>query len=315
MLSSIPLPAHVTKDYDAVAPGVFGLRVVMVNVFAVAGPAGSWVLVDAGLYFAAKRIRRWAESHFGPGKKPTCIILTHGHFDHVGSLRELADEWDVPVYAHPLEQPYLDGRSSYPPPDPSVGGGAMALLSPLYPRRPINVSDRLRTLPEDGSVPGLPGWNWIHTPGHTHGHVSLFRAEDRTLIAGDAFITTRQEALTAVLAQTSEMHGPPAYYTSDWVTAGDSVRRLALLEPDVLATGHGLPVAGPQATAALHRLAHEFNQIAVPSSGRYVHAPALADGAGVISLPPSVANPWTKVLVAGAVVGAVYLAVGRRRRL
>ncbi len=144
-------------------------------------------------------------------------------------LEDLASEWDVPVYAHPLEHPYLDGTASYPPPDPSVGGGLMLLTSPLFPRGPVNVAARFRPLPPDGSVPGMPTWRWIHTPGHAPGHVSLWREADRTLIAGDAFVTTRQESVYAALTQ--ELHGPPMYYTSDWEKARESLRRLAPLEP------------------------------------------------------------------------------------
>ena len=47
----------------------------------------------------------------------TAIVMTHGHFDHVGALEDLAEEWDTPVDAHPLEHPYLDGKASYPPGD------------------------------------------------------------------------------------------------------------------------------------------------------------------------------------------------------
>ncbi len=46
--------------------------------------------------------------------------------DHVDSLKDLAERWDAPVYAHPPEQPYLDGRASYPPNDPSVRGELLA---------------------------------------------------------------------------------------------------------------------------------------------------------------------------------------------
>ena len=101
------------------------------------------------------------------GARPAAIVMTHGHFDHVGALASLAERWDVPIYAHPLELPYLDGRSSYPRPDPSVGGGMMSAMSRFYPRGPVDVGRWLRTLPEDGAVPGMPGWRWIHTPGHT----------------------------------------------------------------------------------------------------------------------------------------------------
>lgn len=85
----------------------------------------------------------------------------------------------------------------------------MASLSWAYPRGPIDLGDRVRALPGDGRVPGLPEWRWMHTPGHAPGHVSFFREADRTLIAGDAFITTKQESALAVLAQRPEVHGPP----------------------------------------------------------------------------------------------------------
>jgi glyoxylase-like metal-dependent hydrolase (beta-lactamase superfamily II) len=254
-----------------------------------------------------------AARRYGPGSRPGCIVLTHAHFDHVGALRELAAAWDVPVYAHRLELPYLTGRSSYPPPDPTVGGGAMARLSPLYPRGPIDVSDRVRPLPDDGSVPGMEGWRWVFTPGHTPGHVSLWREADAVLIAGDAFVTTKQESLLAVLEQRPELHGPPSYFTQDWDAARASVQRLAELMPEVAATGHGVPLRGRVMREALETLAANFEALAVPRDGRYVRAPALADERGTVSVPPAVHDPVP--LVVGAVAAlAVGLYLGNRLR-
>src|SRR4051794_33569116 len=98
-------------------------RLAIVNVVFYGKPeAGDcqWVLIDAGVAASAAAIKRAAAKRFGEKSRPAAIILTHGHFDHVGALETLADEWDIPIYAHLLEQPYLDGRSAYPPPDPSV---------------------------------------------------------------------------------------------------------------------------------------------------------------------------------------------------
>jgi glyoxylase-like metal-dependent hydrolase (beta-lactamase superfamily II) len=232
------------------------------------------VLVDAGLGGTARMIEAAANERFGPGARPAAIVLTHGHFDHVGALARLARRWDAPVYAHGLEHPYLSGEAAYPPPDPSTGGGIVPALARFFPTAPVDVSDRLRPLPEDGSVPGAPGWRWLHTPGHSPGHVSLWRESDRAMVAGDAVITTRQESAYSIATQAPELHGPPAYFTTEWDKAKTSARALAELEPELLVTGHGRPMAGPEMRAALRRLAEEFDAVAVPHAGRYATEPA-----------------------------------------
>lgn len=257
----------------AVRPDLAYVRLAIVNAVLVGQEGasdGGWVLVDAGVYGSARAIKTAASQRFGDKARPAAIVMTHGHFDHVGALVALAEDWDVPVYPHELELPYLDGSESYPPPDPSVGGGMMARLSGLYPRGPVDVADRLHALPSSGEVPHMPGWTWIATPGHTRGHVSLWRESDRALIAGDAFITTDQESAYAVLTQKPEMHGPPQYFTPDWASARMSVQRLAALEPTVTITGHGVAMEGEELRSALHSLARNFDVVAVPEEGRYV---------------------------------------------
>jgi glyoxylase-like metal-dependent hydrolase (beta-lactamase superfamily II) len=283
MAQQIPVdPSCVVGEHQPdgtmqVAPDLSYQRLLLVNV-AYYGPpgagAGGWVLVDAGVFGTYNTILGAAETRFGAGSKPAAIVLTHGHFDHVGVLKDLAEHWDVPIYAHELERPYLDGRSSYPPPDPTVGGGMMAALAKLYPRGPIDVKPWLRPLPADGSVPGMPGFRWIHTPGHAPGHVSFWRDADRALIVGDAFITTAQESAYAVATQEPELHGPPMYYTPDWDSARRSVEQLAALEPALVVPGHGRAMRGPGMIEALRALARDFDAVAVPKHGRYVDEPA-----------------------------------------
>ena len=189
----------------------------------------------------------------------------------------------------------------------------MAALSRLYPRGPIDLGDQVQALPENGTVPDMPGWRWIHTPGHTPGHISLFRDEDRTLIAGDAFVTTKQESATAVLAQRPELHGPPAYFTPDWEAARDSVERLAALQPLRVATGHGPPLEGEAMLRDLHALARNFSRRAVPAEGRYVHQPAVFDENGVVAVPPPVADRLPRVLL-GVGLGLMLTGVLSRRQ-
>ncbi|MCI3919517.1 MBL fold metallo-hydrolase [Paenibacillus sp. TRM 82003] len=258
---------------ERVAKDVYWKRILMVNVVFLGRPnakSGEWALIDAGLPLSADAIEREAHERLGYQGRPSAIVLTHGHFDHVGSVRELARRWDVPVYAHERELPYLTGKRAYPTPDPTVGGGLMARLSPLYPTSPIDLGEAAKALPADGTIPGLSDWRWIGTPGHSDGHVSLFRESDGTLLAGDAIATVKQESLWEVLNQNSRVHGPPTYLTTDWEEAYRSVLTLRDLQPRITVPGHGLPIVGE---ADNHRffsiLSEHFDATALPERTKF----------------------------------------------
>jgi glyoxylase-like metal-dependent hydrolase (beta-lactamase superfamily II) len=301
---------HPDDALDTVTDDVARLRTWIVNLYYLALPSlrNEFVLIDTGMPFWADEIAEHAQRRFGSNARCRAIILTHGHFDHIGNVRKLADLWDVPVYAHELELPYLTAQSDYPPPDPTVGGGMMARTSFLLPKKGIDLGDRVEALPVDSTVPYLPDWRWIHTPGHSPGHVSFFRDSDKTLIAGDAFITQRQESLAGAITEKMEMHGPPMYFTQDWIAAWSSVQRLADLEPETAATGHGRVMRGIELRMALNWLADHFDEAAIPRDGRYVREPALADESGTFYVPPPVPDPVTKIMVGGAAIAAGALA-------
>ncbi|WP_407271558.1 MBL fold metallo-hydrolase [Radiobacillus sp. PE A8.2] len=243
-------------------------RTLLANVCMIGKPdTAEWVLIDTGAANYSKRIRAACQKRYGSAP-PKAIILTHGHFDHVGSAKKLAEYWDVPIYIHPKEIDYVNGTKQYPPADPTVGGGIISLLSPIFPTKAVNLDEWVRPLPDDGELPFLADWKYILTPGHSPGHISLFRKHDRTLVAGDAITTEKAESGIAVFFALQKVHGPPAYFTHEWDRAEESVKTLAELDPEVLITGHGLPMSGELLRKQLHELAANFKTLAIPKHKR-----------------------------------------------
>jgi glyoxylase-like metal-dependent hydrolase (beta-lactamase superfamily II) len=293
-----------------VAPGVTYMTALLANLHTIDVPENAgFVLVDTGVAGSGIAIKAAIDARYGEDAKPLCIVLTHGHFDHAGSVESLARAWNVPVYAHRLELPYLTGKSSYPPPDPTVGG-TMAQFSRLFRNKPYNLGNRVSAFPDSMSLEELPGWRIIHTPGHTFGHISLFRETDRVLVAGDALSTLDQKSLWSVLTRERRFAPPPQYYTSDWDKAEASMRRLADLRPEHILCGHGKPVS---------HAADEFTEFVRnyrrPEKGRYVHTPATADENGVRDLPPAPPDPMPRYATAAAVgVGTTLFLISRKRK-
>jgi len=294
--------------YFQVAQGVWGMKLFFVNVYVIANRKSfskGWVLVDTGPEGSANKIITMAESIFGKGTQPAAIILTHGHSDHSGSVKQLLKYWDVPVYAHELEIPYLTGVSSYPPADPSVGHGLLSLLSVFFRKNPISLADKVKSIDMNEGIAELPEWKVIGTPGHSPGHISLFLPLNTTLIAGDALATTHAESVVAILGNVKSLSGPPMYMTTDWQAAEESVNKIAALEPRIIAAGHGPVLRGRDVKEPLQHLSSRFKETAVPSSGRYVNAPAGADENGTYYVPPfAVSNKFKAgAVVLGAVMG------------
>jgi glyoxylase-like metal-dependent hydrolase (beta-lactamase superfamily II) len=297
-------------DLSKMANGVFHTKIIFVNSYFVDTPdnaTGSFVLVDTGMPYAAGKIRRAVENRYGAGAKPTAIVLTHGHFDHAGSALALAEEWNVPVYAHRLELPYLTGKSDYPPQDPTVGG-AIAQMSRLFPHSGYDLKNYVHALPDNGEIVEMRGWQAFHTPGHTAGHISLWRESDRILLAGDALATMNMDSWISNITEEREFCSPPKPFTTDWQAAQRSIQLLADLEPNIVAAGHGKPMTGADTAQKLKEFARNFEP---PRKGRYAQTPAITDERGVVALPPPATD--TVKIAAGAIAAGILVTalVGR----
>jgi glyoxylase-like metal-dependent hydrolase (beta-lactamase superfamily II) len=103
------------------------------------------------------------------GLKPTLLINTHGHVDHIGANRDVKDKFDIPIYIHEADRRILEsalqsglglflGAKKSPPPDHFMEEG-----------------DELKI--------GNRSLKVLHTPGHSPGSVSLLG--DGLLFSGD----------------------------------------------------------------------------------------------------------------------------------
>ena len=266
----VPRLRRRTLDRDAsapteIAPGVYLLGPwgrTQTNAYLV-HDGSSWTLVDAGWEHDGPRIQVAVRSLLGPGLTPSAILLTHVHPDHDGSARELAGSWGCPIYVHPAEMPIATGDFA------AMGSHAGPLdrwlILPIMRavgrrrREAILAAGSLAgivvPLPGDGAIPGMDGWAWVHTPGHTPGHVAYVRTRDRVVLSGDAVLTLEVNSWAGLLCRRQGLSGPPWYTTWDRAAAAASIAGIAGLAPSVLAGGHGLPLAGPGTAAAVQAFA------------------------------------------------------------
>ncbi len=164
------------------------------------------------------------------------IVLTHGHRSHLGGLAALARLSGANVYSHEWEADIIAGERP-------------AQRVTIVPMRPLSIYWRVyylqfgaalgrgnnRACPvgstlKDGDMVGP--LRVLHTPGHTPGHLAFWWPELRILFAGDAIAT-----YPVFEAGWQAFNLNPTQQRT-------SIRRMADLEAEVVAVGHGDPITG-----------------------------------------------------------------------
>jgi hydroxyacylglutathione hydrolase len=187
------------------------------------------VVVDAGTKGAAKRLIRALQGH-----AVGAHALTHGHPDHAGGSKPLADAFDVPVWVG--ERDRADVESGRPTAADTWARPAVARLTHY---EPVGVARALR----DGDEIGH-GFVAFETPGHSDGHMAFWRESDGTLVVGDVLFNM------SLLTTAPGLREPPRILTRDPLRNRESARRLAALEPELALFGHGPPLRDPAALKA-----------------------------------------------------------------
>lgn len=143
---------------------------------------------------------------------PACILLTHGHYDHMLGAAHLKKEFGAKIYIHEKDAVYLSDRT--------------------YNLCPDQDADRFLPLAPDGFLPEgdfeEAGVRFcvIHTPGHTPGGICLYLKEQNALISGDTLF--------------SNGFGRTDFIGGDWAALFKSLKTLFSLPPETYVyPGHG----------------------------------------------------------------------------
>lgn len=128
------------------------------------------LIVDPG--DEANRIITYLETN---SLKPEAILLTHGHFDHIGALEDIMKRYEIPVYSHILEKEYLTNKEF----NLSFKAGREVIeLTDLSAVTFIEGDRVLHLMDTDIEV--------RHVPGHSSGSIAFYFAQTGIVLTGDA---------------------------------------------------------------------------------------------------------------------------------
>jgi len=151
------------------------------------------------------------------------IIITHHHFDHVGSLYKIKNLTGAKVAIHKDDADFINGKSSHE--GPAFLKFMVKLLEIIYRSKPVEADIILK----DGDQMG--DYRVIHTPGHTQGSICLYNPNNKVIFVGDNLIYDK-----------GVIKGPGERLIPDSENYKKSMEKLAQLDIEVILCGHSEPV-------------------------------------------------------------------------
>lgn len=202
-----------------IAPEVFQISLMprnSINCYIIEG-----TLVDSGIRSSYTAVKKTIQ------KIPVYQhVLTHAHADHQGCSDQICNEFSIPLLCHPNEIFRTETgmvTKDYPRPQHWIA----KLQQKYWAGQGHKVE---RTIVENDMI---GNFRVIETPGHSAGHISLFRERDGVLITGDAALNMN------LLTTVTGLRLPPNMFTSDQQLNIKSLQKLAQLNPAVICFGHG----------------------------------------------------------------------------
>jgi glyoxylase-like metal-dependent hydrolase (beta-lactamase superfamily II) len=231
-----------------IAPNLYAFTRLLVGRVYLIEDRDGLTIIDAGLGFAPDRIVQQLEWR---RRKPTDvrrIIVTHAHPDHIGGLPRLKALTGAQVICSAVERPYVQGEQAAPiAPAETLPFWARLMARYAKPQKGTPV-DRVVA---DGEILAdvFGGLQVLYTPGHSPGHIALWQPEKKVLITGDV-----------VMNVPNALRLPLAAFTYNMAENKRSLKRLALLDAQVICFGHGTPLL-EQAAAQLRTFARRVGAV------------------------------------------------------
>ncbi|QBO37231.1 MBL fold metallo-hydrolase [Periweissella cryptocerci] len=203
------------------------------------------MLVDSGLPGGWPLIKEELVADGLGEKELVGIILTHQDFDHIGGVAAILNDYpEALVIALDEEVSYLNGEQPFVKLTPE----RMQTLPAAFQDKFGRANDNVTKIVSDGDTMTFGRtWQFVATPGHTPGHMSLYDAQDKLLITGDA-LRIDGDKLT-----------PPApQNTPDYPTAIDSVAKLAELPIENVIAYHDGMLQGSEFNAEMLQMVRNY---------------------------------------------------------
>jgi glyoxylase-like metal-dependent hydrolase (beta-lactamase superfamily II) len=180
------------------------------------------------------------------------VVLGHAHADHRGTAPYL----DAPVYCHPDEVADAESDATIAP-YMDLSQLPVAPIRWIYPallRRWDGGAVKIAGTVVEGDR--VAGFEVMHFPGHAPGLIGLWRESDRLALVSDVVYLVDSGRLKPL--PHGEASVPHPAWAWDHEKAKESVRKLAALEPKVVAPGHERPLRGENLRDTLMRAADKL---------------------------------------------------------